>query len=140
MIKKILPFIPLAVIAISLAVILYWIYSPPKQVLEIEQPIKVVTKSARPGEYILLNSTFCKKIKSEGRMIRSLIGESTQLALPVTTESSPKGCQENLVFPMAVPELAPPGQYHFYFRVTYQINPLTSITQDIHTESFTVTE
>lgn len=126
-------------IGISIVILLYWLYSVPAQVISVSKsPIPVTTPTAQPGGYVILRYGYCKHVKSTGRVVIGLVGQTSQLNLPTGYESSKRGCYNDLQVPLPVPPLATPGKYHFHFRATYQVNPLKSVTQDYDTQSFMV--
>lgn len=132
-------YIALGVMATFTAIILYWLLSPPKEVLSVNpHPIVVLTEKTHPDGLVLIRYNYCKNASATGRLVISLVGEDVQLTLPITTEPNPKGCEDNVEVPLPIPAQATPGRYHFHFRVTYQVNPLRTIIQDLDTEEFSV--
>lgn len=137
--KKIIVYIVLLILFIPVAILLYWLYSAPKEVLVVTpNPIQVTTKSAKAGEYVLLHYDVCKNINATGRIVVTLVGETVQLSLPTGRENTEKGCQKDLTVPLPVPPLTATGSYYYRFRVTYPVNPLKTIVQEYRTENFGV--
>lgn len=102
-------------------------------------PIPVLTKTVSPNGYVVLNYTYCKNVNTVGRIVISLVSDNVQLIIPVVYERNPRKCESNIKVPIPIPPQATPGEYHFHFRATYQINPLTSIIEDYDTQNFNVT-
>lgn len=129
----------LLIIALVMGKFLFWLYSPPKNALSISpNPIPVLTKQVKPNDYVVLKLTRCKNVSSKGRIVISLVGSTYQLTLPPITDTSERSCDTDTKIPIPVPPQATPGTYHYHFRTTYQVNPITLITQDFDTENFTV--
>jgi len=134
-----LGYVALLLTAVSVFVVLFWIYSPPMKALEISpNPIPVVTDNLKPYDYAVLKYTYCKNVTTTGRLTITLVGTSSQLVLPTTHERGERKCQNDVRVPLAIPPLTPPGEYHFHFRVMYIVNPLRTITQDFDTQEFKV--
>lgn len=138
-IMPIVGYLSLGVIAIGITIFLYWLYSPPKEAISVSpSPIPIVKKTVKSDEFIVLKYTYCKNVNVNGRVVITLVGDKTQLTLPVTSERGDRECRSDVRVPLPVPPLASPGTYHFHFRATYKVNPLSTITQEYDTESFTV--
>ncbi len=126
-------------ITACVGIILFWLYSVPMKAIDVTpNPIPVITKTATPGSYIVLKYSYCKNVKSAGRVSISMVSTTSQLMLPTARESSEKKCYSSVLAPFPIPPQATPGVYHYHFRAIYQVNPLRSITQDYDTQPFTV--
>lgn len=141
-------YLSLLLIGISMVVILYWLYSPPKDAIAVSpHPIPVVNKVVkRDGtcaalgyeRCVVLKLTRCKHVTAEGRVVTTLVGETERIPLPVVYDRGDRKCENDVSVPIAIPESALPGKYTFTFIVTFKVNPLTTITQEYTTESFEV--
>lgn len=142
MTKKLLPYTgysALFVIAVAITILLYWLYSAPAQAVTVSpNPIPVVNKTVTAGSYTQIKYSFCKNTNVSGRIVIALVGDNVQLTLPVGFERGKRTCETDKVVPLPVPPQATPGNYHFHFRATYQINPLRSIVQEYDTQEFAV--
>lgn len=123
-------------------IILYWLYSPPKEALTVSPyPITVLSKKVKADSYVILQTTRCKHVKSAGRITSTLVGEKVQIPLPAINDTSGRDCTPpDTKVPYPIPPLTTPGTYFLRFRVTYKVNPLTTIMQELDTEPFEVIE
>ncbi len=138
----------LAVIGIGVFTFVFWLYSVPDKAVTVSpDPIPVLTKVVKEDKTCailgynrcaILKFTRCKHTRATGRVVITLVGKDSLLTLPPSTDSSPRKCDTDIRFPLPIPPQTVAGVYHFHFRVTYQINPITSQVVDLDTEEFTV--
>lgn len=143
-------YVGLILIALAITVGLYWLYSPPKEALSVSpHPIPVVNKVIKRDNTcaalgfdrcVILKLTRCKHVKTEGRVVITLVGQTERIPLPIAFDRSDRDCQTDVTLPLPIPNSALPGKYSYHFTATFKVNPLTSITQEYDTETFEVKE
>lgn len=126
----------LAVIAVTQG--LYWVFTGNKALEATNHPFPVAPKIVKPEQTIILDASFCKYTDAEGRVLRRLVSDKTEISAPVVYDSSKKGCQEHVQIPVVVPPQTPPGKYHINYRVVYKTNPLHTVTVELNSQEFTV--
>lgn len=127
--------------------VLFWIYSPPKEAISVSpNPIPVIQvlkdnpacTLVKSDRCVILKLTRCKNVTATGRVVTTLVGGNTLYTLPIGEDSGGRKCDTDIQLPVPIPSIALPGKYHFHFRATYKVNPITTITQDYDSESFEV--
>lgn len=135
----ILVYIALAIIALALSIVSYWLFTP-KDVLEIKNnpvPVRTVRKHPTADGVIILKVNFCKKVGAYGRVRVSFVSQSRELFLPITVDTSPPRCEEAEV-PILIPHETPPGTYVIRYLINYRINPLKSAVEEFDSQPFEV--
>lgn len=138
----------LIIFGVAATILLYWIYSPPQEAISVSpNPITVVNKVVKDdgscesvgySRCVVLRFTRCKNVRSQGRVVITVVGEDVQFTLPVLTDNEERRCENDKKVPFPIPPQVQPGEYTLHFRTTFRINPLTIITQDFDSESFRV--
>lgn len=131
--------IALAIVAIGVGIMLYWLYSPPKEVITIHKlPVPVSPKPASPGQLVSLTYDYCKNANVNGKVYRWLVSDKTRLAAPVESDLTHAGCQKEAKVYISIPPQATPDTYHFHYRVIYEFNPFVIREQEWDSEKFEV--
>lgn len=119
--------------------LIYWQLSA-GNVLTLNSKITVDPTIGASESPVILTLSYCKNIKASGTVRTSFVSSTAEIFQPVSNDSQPVGCHEDLKLPVLLPpaSLVPPGKYKIKFHTTYYINPLKTVTQDLYTEEFTI--
>lgn len=136
---KVISYSMLISLVLVLALGLYWLYSPPREVLTIHTlPVPVTHQPVKPGDYVILTYDYCKNARVSGTVTYELISDRTKLSVPDAWDTTPKTCISSLSVPVPVPPQTPPGKYHIHYETSYKFNPLVTRTQEWDSEKFEV--
>lgn len=126
--------VALVVIAISLFIMLRWAAANPN-VLSLNKepfPVRTIREHPTAGGVVFLTTDFCKNTNALGELRPSFVSETREIFLPMTIESSNKGCHD-IELPILIPKDIQPDEYKVKLRFTYDINPLKqNIVQEFY--------
>jgi hypothetical protein len=138
--QKVLFLIGYIVISTSLlvgVVFLYW-SGQNKSVLQTNNtPFPVHPNTNTPDMLEIMSVDYCKKSDAIGIVVAKMVGTKSIIRLPWPIESQKKQCLKTDV-PILIPSYATDDTYHFEFAITYKINPITTRTETLTSQSFTV--
>jgi len=123
-------------ISIIILVIIIGIHIYPYRLLEVEDPVKILTPLIRSGEHVKYETSFCKYTNLNGMVSKKLIDDYVYVTAPKMV-SSDKGCQTIQGF-MEIPKYMPSGMYKIGFTVEYQVNFFKTITIKYYSEDFNI--
>lgn len=107
-------------------------------VIEDSLNIKVLKESYRPGETVQAYMSFCKERNIVATVQWSLIN-TILTQYPSRPSSVQKGCHKNIIVNLEpIPMDALPGAHYFEGTVTYEVNPLNTISYYLKTNSFQI--
>lgn len=143
--RKILYFLGVIAIGFAFLLLAYFCYLLfyPFRVIEVKQPLRIVTKEVRPGgnlEYIV---DYCKYGDYAATVVRTItcVGKddvlSSPINFPVSGTVTLPGCRQTHVI-IPIPLSAKPGICTLYTKPTYQVNPVRQIGITSQSEPFQI--
>lgn len=130
-------YITLALTAILLGVVYYWIFLDDQKVITFNDEVFPVAQEIyHPGETIKVWIDFCKHQEIEGTSSFQLVNGLVYHYTP-NTISAGKGCSA-FYLPIEIPDYAEDGLYHVEFITTYDINRLKTVRYENESEEFRV--
>jgi hypothetical protein len=136
-----LGYVGLALIALSLAVLLYWLVSP-SDVLEVKNapvPVRTIREHPTAAGVVILKIDYCKKLSSSGDVRISFVSSSREIFLPRSRDRQAPVCEIREV-PIIIPEDISQGEYHVHFRATYRVNPLKQTVEEFDSQPFEIVD
>lgn len=127
----------LAVIVAGGALLAFWEFQP-SEVFKVSSQISVKPPQTMAGGIVQLSLDYCKLQGVEGQIRTSYVSSSKEVFQPLSSEKGDVGCHDNVSLPVIIPKDLSPDTYYIKFRVTYQINPLKSVTEEFRTEEFQI--
>lgn len=116
--------------------ITYWMVYPYK-VLEFKEGNgTVLTKRVRAGEYVELRQINCKYMPLVSTLNRQFI-DSILYQIPLVQANRPVGCSDKIEN-VPVPKTLPPGDYYINTVISFQVNPIRTVSYTVKTNMFTV--
>ena len=127
----------LGIIFMALSVLAYWSVSG-NDVLSVEGTPTVVPLVAKSEETVTVYVNYCKPSAIEGRLVKRLVTDNTELFTPTGNESFPVGCHSDYPVEVPIPAQTASGIYVVNFRITYKTNPLKTVVEDFSSERFEI--
>jgi len=131
-----------AVVALALAftglLVVFWAAAKPASRIQVEEPIKVLTKRVNAGDGLRIQYTYCKQ--DEAIAIVGGFLASRGVIIPIQhlwASALPIGCH-SLLIDIQVPLITPPGNYRIYLVREYQPTMFEQSTYSFRTEPFDV--
>uniref|UniRef100_A0A6M3JP92 Uncharacterized protein n=1 Tax=viral metagenome TaxID=1070528 RepID=A0A6M3JP92_9ZZZZ len=110
----------------------------PFKILDVKEPIKVVSEYVYPGDRLFYEIDFEKHVDTAGILNRKLVDG---FVIDLGDVSVPSKARKNIVTAsVKIPAFTPPGRYRLRWSVTYKINPLRTIVRSFESEYFHVIE
>lgn len=114
-------------VVLPLMLFTYWLAWPYKPVVETADPLPVY-QTIHPGETFHVLRQFCVRVDEVSESIRSLTTkEGTKISLAATKHATPPGCHTR-TYLIETPSWIPPGRYQYDATLTFDVNPLRTIT------------
>lgn len=120
-----------------IGVLIYWYSYPYKPITFNPQPVKVLTKEIKRGDYLVYEISFCKNTAIVPLITKTFIDGILYVTPQTVAINNPLGCKSNLV-QNYVPKALPPGEYVIEISYVYKMNPIRNINISIKTEKFIV--
>lgn len=134
--KHIYLYICLTIITSGSLLIGYWSLFP-GEIIEFNKQVTVDKKEYRPGDRIVYDLSYCKKVNMTGTVYRSLLN-GTRTSFTPMTNSLPVGCRQVKVNDLVIPEYSDEGLYHLEATVEYKVNPIRTFTASWKSEEFKI--
>lgn len=111
-------------------------YNP---VLTFKDNVAVTDKTEyRSGDVVFVHWDFCKHRNLISKINISMIDDIV-LTLPEVEQNIPVGCYEGkTVFQMKIPEIVHAGMFKTHVSLTYEVNPMRTITYQLVSEPFKI--
>lgn len=129
--------------AIILGVILlltYWLNFPFKTLEVYNSPLPAHKDNVQRNEYLSFTSDYCKFTKAEGTVQRFIVTKNKEIMLPEQIDNTGPICQKTDFLVLIPAEEALVGQVYVRYEITYQVNPLRTVTVKFDTSTFNVEE
>lgn len=120
-----------------LSIFIYWMVFPYNPITFSPQPIKVVNKEVKRGDYLVYEISFCKNTPIIPLITKTFIDGILYVTPQTVAINNPLGCKSNLV-QNYVPKALPPGEYVIEISYVYKMNPIRNINISVKTEKFIV--
>ena len=137
--RKILNIIGYITVLTALAlvsVLLFWLLYPYEPVIINREPLEVVTKQVKAGDYLYYKVDRCRNNDSVV-IIATYLVDHIQIPYPTTSVRGTIGC-EIKEYNILIPANAVPGAYTLHFTYEFQVNPIRRIINDVQSEPFEV--
>jgi len=115
----------LIIVAIALGIMFFWATASEKPITLNKEPFPTRTIRERPtaGGVVFLTADYCKNTSVVGELRISFESARNEIFLPLTKDSSQKGCHNNQLL-ILIPYDIEPDTYKIKLRLTYDLNPL----------------
>lgn len=130
-----LALIGFGMIVIIWVIFMFWSIYPYKTTVN-KQPYKVINKVVKQGDLLLYEMDYCKYTNIIPTVHRQFI-DGIIYSTPESTAQLKKGCGI-IINSVRVPITLPPGDYYMKAVVTFQVNPIRTISKEFLTEQFKV--
>lgn len=114
-----------------------WWELMPARVLAPGGKLSVYVKSVEAGEDLVYSLTLCKQIELPSTLHRQLV-DTVQWTLPDQQTNFPVGCHEHWLT-QHIPRVFTSGKYQLVITITYDVNPIRTISYTFKSEPFMVT-
>lgn len=106
----------------------FWLLWPYRPIVEASAPV-AITPVVHRGTNLEIRRSFCLSVDTPSTSARHLISHSSgaRISLPTTHHYTPPGCHTK-TYLVEVPEWAPPGVYTYEVTLTYEVNPLRTVS------------
>lgn len=127
-IKTIYIYTCLSLMLFGALILAFWSFWPYK-ILDIKQPLEVLTKEVKPGEHLKLRFNYCNYVKVPVTTTAYFIekGPSAEHVIdqiaPKTSTSQIR-CQNVVSDKYVIPQNYIPGVYYIKIEALYQLNPV----------------
>lgn len=128
----------IAVAGIMLALGIFWMLFPYNAITFGEGNGTIINKEVEAGEYLQMRQVYCKSGDYITTVSRSFVDGFIYTA-PNVLGKRPNGCHDVIEL-IYVPKALNPGTYTISTNISYQPNPLRTITLNVTTEKFEVIE
>lgn len=135
--RKYLLYLLLGSLAALAGLFTYWAYQP-SDVFKTSGPLFVVPATNMAGGLAKITVSYCKSTSVPGIARTSYVSSSNEVFQPTTIERSPKGCADNVEIPVVIPKDLVPDTYFIRFKITYRVNPIKTVVEEVDTEKFNV--
>ena len=128
------------IIAIFTAgVFIWWTTIPTKTLIIKNNPVPVEKAKIKAEDVQIIDIDYCKNSDIKGAVDWSLVSDKQIILLPPYTDTTMKGCSNNLRAPVLLPPIKFSDTYHFHYVVTYQVNPVKTETVIFNSKPFQIT-
>lgn len=125
-------------LVLPLMLVTYWLVWPYTPIIEASSPV-ALTPVVRPGGVLEIRRSFCIHADSPSVSSRHLIAHASgaRISLPPTQHYTPAGCHTKSYL-VEIPGWAPSGLYTYDVTLSYEVNPLRSVSVHLLPELFEV--
>ena len=132
---NLLSWITLGLLSVLLSIIGYYLFYPYNP-LEIQEPVKVITKEVKPGDIIFVEFTFKKNTTVRPEISLALV-DGVVFNIPDYSPINPTGeTKDKRVGVLVVPTSVPCGEYNLKWVASYKMNPLRIVDVPYESEKF----
>lgn len=118
-------------------IILFW-WSWPYKTVEYKSPVTVLNKTVKAGQVVQYRIDYCKYVDYSAYVDRAFV-DGIIYTVPTVRPNLPTGCHVKIQS-VEVPANLPPSEYKLKVYVTFQVNPIRTITKSYETNIFNVIE
>lgn len=136
---KVLYMISVLTLTLSAVLVLYvgYLLLWPVEVMWQQEPITVLNKQVKAGDFVTLEFNYCKYREAVGDVSIYLI-DNTIFSLRTVQSNNPVGCRSDLKYPVQIPVTTVPGVYHIREVLDFHINPFRQVHYTYDSENFEV--
>jgi len=136
---KIIYRISYSVIILAILLIAWGVYSCcyPHKVMTINS-VEIITPEVARGEGVRYKLDYCK-YKNIESTIKKYLADGIIVPYAITKSRASVGCRE-VIITEKIPKFVNPGEYTIQAFISYDINPLKTITIEYETNKFKITE
>ena len=132
---EVLAWLTLLAAACVLALGIFWLTFPydPLTVHD----VRLMNDTVKQGEVLALEVTYTKRMDLTGMGVRWFVDGISYATAPQPGRL-PVGENQRIVREVVVPITLPPGEYHLNSIITFEVNPLRSVSYSYDSPPFTV--
>lgn len=123
-------------IVIMFCIFIFWWVFPYKTISISNQPYEVITPTVKQGELMSYKIDYCKYGDYKAEVHKQFI-DGIIYSIPDGNIGLPAGCGSKVVS-IKVPKTLPVGSYKLKVDVSFQVNPIRTISNSYQTEVFSV--
>lgn len=135
--------IPLLMISTAAVIIALFLLLWPYKTVDVTEPVEITNKPIPARQVAEYEVQQCRYTDATAIVTRRLVSKTNrQLYIPLggNTSEAPAGCYTFKPPAILIPIDTPPGLYEIEFKLEFQVNPIRTIKQVVHSEVFEVTE
>ena len=121
---------------LTVATFIFWLIFPYKILTFGSENGTFVSKTVRSGEYLEMYQDSCKYINIPSHINRQFIDGIVYQVYP-SINNRPMGCSKNIEY-IKVPEPLPPGKYFVRTVISFEVNPLRTVSYTVKSEDFII--
>lgn len=127
----------LIIIAVATCVVFFWNVQPTDVIKPNNEPYPVRPSINDPTGVEIVTLDYCKLLNIQGTVQIRFVGKQSMVTTARTPEKQDKGCQKTDV-PILLPAQLMHDTFYIEFNAIYKINPITTVTETSHSQSFTI--